>query len=887
MNRTFLSAVILLTLFILGSVSTAFGDANWVPMNGNTSPQKPTAVVLTSNETETVVKFNCYGFWSKEIAEDGVIYQELRFPGYASTLEIGKAQMPVISELLGVPGSANVSVSVIDVQQENLTGYRVYPFQTPLKENETRVTFDIDHGFYAQNAFYPEVQASVGEPGVWRDLRVVNLRVNPLTFNPATGEIKACSEITVRIEYTGVSDVNVKNAPKRPVTDSYDRMYESVVLNYSYLRDELRNVMELDGDTDAPYDYLVIADDAYLTNMQAFVNYKNGIGLATVMVPISSVGANYTSIKNYIANEYNTNGISYVLLVGNESDIPGYTGYGFFSDYYYTLLDGSDDYAEIAIGRFCVDNAGHVDNMVSKSITFEDSPPGGDWLEKSLLVANWELAPDKYQLCSEEIRTAADLPDNNYDVLYPNFTTAYGASYANGGDEASNADVVNYFNEGFRLVNYRGHGDVTIWWYWNVYGEHFEISDVNAINNGQYTPVVFSIACLNGDITSSQTTLAETFTQGDDAAVAILAATDPSYTYPNHDYDKQLYITVFDEGVNAIADASNEASVRTIALWGSLGITNARMYLWFGDPSLQLIKTGPIGPPPPVLLSPDEGAYFDPPVQVALDWSDVGTATSYHVQIDDNADFSSPVAEQEGVTLSEWTTPELGQNIYYWRVRSSDGALYGSWSGARSIFVGIWIEAPTLYSPDDGTKMKNRANLPLVWYELSGVTAYDIEIDNNSDFSSPEQTGTSGNCGGGFCTYYVDPPLKSGTYFWRVKASEDGWPWSEVWSFRVTGRVFTDEAKLDGALPDKAICQNYPNPFNPATEIMFGIPRDGHVKLEIFNIVGQRVSTLVDARLSAGYHTFTWDGRESASGVYLYRLTTEDEVVSKSMLLVK
>ncbi|UCE23565.1 MAG: T9SS type A sorting domain-containing protein [Candidatus Zixiibacteriota bacterium] len=881
MNRTFLSAVLLLTLFVFGSAATAFGDANWVSINGTTSPQKPSAVVLSSNPGETIIKFSTYGFWSENLTEDGVTYQALKLPGYSSTLDIGKAAIPRINELVGIPGSANVNVSVVDFKEVTLSGYNVHPFQTPLKETEKRLTFDIDKAFYQQNAYYPEAQASVGDPAIWRDIRLVNLAVNPLRYNPATGEIKACWEITVRLEYTGVSDVNVKGALKRPITDEYDRMYRKGVLNYEFLN------FEVAPEVDAAYDYLIIAEDSYMDEMAPFVTWKTTQGLATNMVPISSVGSNPTSIKSYINTEYNANGIRYVLLVGNEGDIPGYTGYGFFSDYWYTLLEGSDELADLAIGRFCVANATHVINMVNKSVTFESNPPAGDWLTKSLLVANWELAPGKYQGCKEEIRTAYET-GGNYSVLYPDFTTCYGASYANGGDEASNADVVAYFDEGFRLVNYRGHGDVNIWWYWNVYGENFELSDVAAINNGQLTPVVFSIACLNNDLLYNGITIGEAFTQADDAAVAYLGASDPSYTTPNHDYDKQLYALVFDAGVNAVGDASNEASVEVIRLWGTYGITNARMYLWLGDPSLQLIYGGGFGPPPPQLLSPDDGSYFDDPAQITLDWSDVAEATSYHVQIDDNSDFSSPVAEQEGVTASEWMTPELGQNIYYWRVRSSDGEQYGGWSEVWSIFVGIWVEAPTLYSPADGSRIRNAINVALQWYECSGPAGYTVEIDEEPDFSSPAISAYADQCSGGICTYYISPPLRPGTYYWRVKAVDEGWPWSEVWSFRLQGRVRKDAVDYGQAVPGEFVLKaNYPNPFNPSTEVQFGLPHACHARLEILNILGQKVATLVDGNLEAGYHTYTWNGSNAASGVYLYRLVTDDKIISRTMLLVK
>jgi len=80
---------------------------------------------------------------------------------------------------------------------------------------------------------------------------------------------------------------------------------------------------------------------------------------------------------------------------------------------------------------------------------------------------------------------------------------------------------------------------------------------------------------------------------------------------------------------------------------------------------------------------------------------------------------------------------------------------------------------------------------------------------------------------------------------------------------------------------------NYPNPFNPTTEIQFSLTEYSQVKLEVFNILGQRVATLVDQPMDAGYYTVEWDANEYASGVYLYRLTAEDFVETKKMLLLK
>jgi hypothetical protein len=84
-----------------------------------------------------------------------------------------------------------------------------------------------------------------------------------------------------------------------------------------------------------------------------------------------------------------------------------------------------------------------------------------------------------------------------------------------------------------------------------------------------------------------------------------------------------------------------------------------------------------------------------------------------------------------------------------------------------------------------------------------------------------------------------------------------------------------------------SLSQNYPNPFNPVTHIRFGLPKASNVKIEIYNLLGQRVAVLLNKRKPAGYHTVEFDGRNFSSGVYLYRIQADEFQQVKKMLLVK
>ncbi|MEL7834057.1 T9SS type A sorting domain-containing protein [Fodinibius sp. Rm-B-1B1-1] len=90
-------------------------------------------------------------------------------------------------------------------------------------------------------------------------------------------------------------------------------------------------------------------------------------------------------------------------------------------------------------------------------------------------------------------------------------------------------------------------------------------------------------------------------------------------------------------------------------------------------------------------------------------------------------------------------------------------------------------------------------------------------------------------------------------------------------------------------LPNKIdLKQNYPNPFNPTTTIRFTLPIQNEVTLEVFNILGRKVATLLDNRsYQAGLHSISWNASNVASGTYIYRLTTGDRVISQKMTVIK
>jgi len=94
---------------------------------------------------------------------------------------------------------------------------------------------------------------------------------------------------------------------------------------------------------------------------------------------------------------------------------------------------------------------------------------------------------------------------------------------------------------------------------------------------------------------------------------------------------------------------------------------------------------------------------------------------------------------------------------------------------------------------------------------------------------------------------------------------------------------------LDGSsLPTELeLTQNYPNPFNPSTTIAFMLPQAGQVRMEVFNILGQNVASILDDYLEAGSHEVVFDARNLSSGIYFYRIEHDLQTYTRKMVLLK
>jgi hypothetical protein len=266
------------------------------------------------------------------------------------------------------------------------------------------------------------------------------------------------------------------------------------------------------------------------------------------------------------------------------------------------------------------------------------------------------------------------------------------------------------------------------------------------------------------------------------------------------------------------------------------------------------------------------------------DWNTIDAQDEAHVEIStDGGTTWTGIWDQIGADIR--TTHEVvdvtsfasGQSNVKFRLRSVQPGWDWWWVVDNFSVYGMYI-VPVELTSFTGVSVED--GVELNWFTATETNNQGFEVERMSSDSNFEKVGFV--AGFGTTTEpkaysFTDSKLEAGNYTYRLKQIDfDG-------TF-----YYSEEVNVIVELPlVYSLEQNYPNPFNPSTTIKYSIPEDGFVKLSVFNLLGEEVTTLVNNLQKAGRYEVVLDASGFASGVYLYRLETQNFSSIKKMLLVK
>jgi len=474
-----------LTTFLLLMVLARAGDvygATWI----GARLEQPQVKLLADRAGSITFEILPGGFELGRAEINGKEYATIEMPAAGPSLTKGYPEFPVLAQSVIIPDAGGVDIKLVSVETSRMKCPPPVPSKGNLYRDIDPQTVPYSFGpVYGSSAVYPAVPVRLSPPFILRDFRAATVQLFPVQYDFAKGELIIIQRVVVEVLSNRAPETNALRRISNTIDREFQPLYQSLFLNY------LPQAVKYDTLTETGLKMLVITADAYRTNLQPLVEWKRRKGYQVKVVNVSTVGNNAASIKNYIQNEYDTNHPSYVLLVGEATEVaPGVgtegTANGETSDPIYSLLAGADNYPDIFIGRFSAGSAAHVDVQVAKSISYERTPQiGGTWYGTAVGIAS-----------NEDGGTSIyDSTRMNWlrDTLLTYGYTAVDKMYQGTLDGTAEA-ITNSVNAGRGLVNYIGHGSQTSWASIN-----YTVFDVQTLANDNLLPVVNSVACVVGD----------------------------------------------------------------------------------------------------------------------------------------------------------------------------------------------------------------------------------------------------------------------------------------------------------------------------------------------------------------------------------------------------
>ncbi len=280
-------------------------------------------------------------------------------------------------------------------------------------------------------------------------------------------------------------------------------------------------------------------------------------------------------------------------------------------------------------------------------------------------------------------------------------------------------------------------------------------------------------------------------------------------------------------------------------------------YLGDGEPQLDIFN----------LSSPANNSINQSFVTIDLSWTEAYGATEYEVEVATDVNFTNIITTGQVTTLGGVLSNLLPATAYWWRVRSGDGSNWGSFVGPWK-FTTIGLNAFSLTTPSNNASNVSYATVNFNWTDNPGAIGYHLMVDTDPNFaSSPINQYPTASA------LAITNLLPSTTYYWKVRASNDGTnygPWVGNWVFN------TQAAPVGISELNHEVLMLYPNPANDHVVVKVNSAQIGET-IQILDQQGRCVQS--QTITTNGTHTLSIG--TLASGVYMVRVGKEVSTLLK------
>jgi len=486
----------------------------------------------------------------------------------------GAPHLPIYAKSVISPNNKDYTINILDSKFIEIKDINVLPSKGELTRDVNPQDIPYTYGEeYKQNSFYPSNIASIGKAYILRNKRGQSIKVNPIQYNPKSKVLRIYTSINLELEIskTKASYNLLPNTKSTKSDPKFNEIYKSHFLNFSEdkakytpLNDDIGNM-------------LIISHAGFIDEIQDYANWKRQKGIPVEIVDVSTIG-NSQAIKTYVKNYYNTKGLTYLLLVGDNAQVPSSSTSAGASDNNYGYIVGSDHYIDLFVGRFSGETGAQISTQVNRTIHYErDLTTQDTWLANGVGIASNEGSNPSD---AEHMNTI----EGKLQTYGYNITRCYQ-------DGGTAQQLTNLLNNGTGLINYVGHGSD-----YGFASMTYMISDVNALTNTNKLPFIFDVACVNGNFTS-KTCFAEAWMRATNnnkptGAIAICASTINQSWVPPMIAQNEMNDILVESYANNIKRSYTgivmNGMFKMNDVHGTGGDKMSDTWTIFGDPSLQI-----------------------------------------------------------------------------------------------------------------------------------------------------------------------------------------------------------------------------------------------------------------------------------------------------------
>jgi len=572
-------------------IASGLFASDWIKINSS-QPGPADITLISSNIENSTVHFTLDGFWQKTVQTPKGDAWLIGMEEGGSNLLKGAPDMPVFATSLIIPGEAKMQVEIISAQYKDFENVLIAPSKGNLPRTIDPASVAYEFGpQYNRNDFYPGKLSQLRDPYIVRDYRGQTVLFQPFQYNPITKTLRVFYDVTLQVVEAGNSSINTldNDGLIDKVDSRFNTIYQHHFLNYNSVGSRYDPVEEQGN-------MLIISYGDFMGQMQPLIDWRTQSGTAVEMVDVATIGS-ASDIKQYVADYYNDNGLTFLLLVGDAAQVPSSIIGGNDSDNDYAYVVGNDHYPDLFVGRFSAEDTNHVNTMVNRTLDYEKNPIADTaWYSKAIGIGSNQGPGDDDEMDYEHLRNISDnkLLPFTYNHAYELFDGSQGGEDADG--NPTSAMVALDIDSGATILNYIGHGSTTSW---GTSG--FSNNNVNNLTNTGKLPFIFSVACVNGNFVN-QTCFAEAWLRAEDngeptgAIAAFMSTINQSWAPPMRGQDEMndLLAESYEDNIKrTFGGITMNGCMNMNDVYGSGGDEMTDTWTIFGDPSLYIRTAAP------------------------------------------------------------------------------------------------------------------------------------------------------------------------------------------------------------------------------------------------------------------------------------------------------